>query len=67
MNLAGLLMGGHVRVGLEDNLYMDFGKRVPASNLGLVQRLVRLAAELERPIATPQQTRAMLGFAAVPA
>jgi uncharacterized protein (DUF849 family) len=67
MNLAGLLMGGHVRVGLEDNLYMDFGKHVPATNLALVERLVRFAAELERPIATPQQTRAMLGLAAVPA
>ena len=62
MNLAGLLMGGHVRVGLEDNLYLDFGKRIPASNLALVQRLVRFATELERPVATPGETRRLLGL-----
>jgi len=42
-------MGGHVRVGLEDNLYYDEQRRINATNHMLVERVVRLAQELERP------------------
>ena len=60
VNTAAILMGGNVRVGLEDNPYYDYSSRESASNLQLVQRIVRLAAELGRPIASCHETRARL-------
>lgn len=57
------LMGGHVRVGLEDNVYYARGQKAK-SNAQLVERAVRIAHELNRPVATPAQTRAMLGLRA---
>jgi 3-keto-5-aminohexanoate cleavage enzyme len=57
------LMGGHVRVGLEDNVYYSRGRKAK-SNAELVQRTVRIARELNRTIATPCQARAMLGLSA---
>jgi uncharacterized protein (DUF849 family) len=62
VNNAAILMGGHVRVGLEDNLYYDNEKTVPATNEMLVQRVVRLAKELGRPIAKPEEARELLGL-----
>lgn len=59
------LMGGHVRVGLEDNVYYSRGKKAK-SNAELVQRAVRIAHELNRPVATPAQARSMLGLRAQP-
>lgn len=56
-NLA-ILLGGHVRVGLEDNLY--YSKGVLATNAMLVERVVRLANELGRPVATPDEARRIL-------
>jgi 3-keto-5-aminohexanoate cleavage enzyme len=56
-----MLMGGHVRVGLEDNLYHDYEKTVLATNEGLVKRVVRIADELGRPIAKPKEAREILG------
>lgn len=53
--------GGHVRVGLEDNLYYAKGRL--ATNDELVARVARLAAELGRPLATPTQARTLLGLA----
>ncbi len=55
-----ILMGGHVRVGLEDNLFVREG--VLATNAQLVEKVVRLARELDREIATPTEMRAMLGL-----
>jgi 3-keto-5-aminohexanoate cleavage enzyme len=56
----GILFGGHVRVGLEDNVYYEAGE--PAeSNAQLVERVVRIAEELGRPVATPDQARSILG------
>lgn len=55
---AAILMGGHVRVGLEDNIY--YSKGVLASNEMLVARVVRLAAELGREVATPDEARRIL-------
>lgn len=66
MNTAAMVMGGHVRVGLEDNLYYDVHKSRLATNLELVERLVRLAGELGRPIATPVQARKLLNLPASP-
>ncbi|MCY0875959.1 MAG: 3-keto-5-aminohexanoate cleavage protein [Firmicutes bacterium] len=58
---AGILLGGHVRVGLEDNLYYSKG-RLAKSNAEFVERVARLAAELGRELATPAEARAMLGI-----
>jgi len=59
------LMGGHVRVGLEDNVYYSRGRKAK-SNAELVQRTVRIANELNRSVATPAQARAMLGLQGQP-
>jgi 3-keto-5-aminohexanoate cleavage enzyme len=59
------LMGGHVRVGLEDNVYYARGKKAK-SNAELVQRAVRIAHELNRSVATPAEARSMLGLRAQP-
>jgi 3-keto-5-aminohexanoate cleavage enzyme len=59
MAVMGLVMGGHVRVGLEDNIY--FSKGVLAkSNAELVERVVRIAREFGREIATPSEARKIL-------
>lgn len=55
---AAILLGGHVRVGLEDNIY--YSKGVLASNEMLVARVVRLARELGREVATPDEARRIL-------
>ncbi|MEZ4601672.1 MAG: 3-keto-5-aminohexanoate cleavage protein [Syntrophotaleaceae bacterium] len=63
MNAAAILMGGHVRVGLEDNLYYD--REQLATNEQLIQRVVRLSVEIGRKVAEPSEARAMLGLPAV--
>lgn len=55
-----MLWGGHVRVGLEDNLYYRRGEL--ATNEQLVARTVRIATELGREIATPAEARAALNL-----
>ncbi|MEO8450147.1 MAG: 3-keto-5-aminohexanoate cleavage protein, partial [Gemmatimonadota bacterium] len=60
-----ILLGGHVRVGLEDNVYYKRGMKAK-SNAELVERAARLANELNRGVATPAQARQMLGLSAVP-
>jgi 3-keto-5-aminohexanoate cleavage enzyme len=62
VNTAAILMGGHVRVGLEDNLFYDYAKTVPARNEMLVRRVARIAHELGRPMATPKEAREILGI-----
>ncbi|WP_254839547.1 3-keto-5-aminohexanoate cleavage protein [Natronomonas marina] len=61
LTTLGILLGGHVRVGLEDNLYYDDG-RLAASNAELVERTVEIADRLGREIATPQEARTILGI-----
>ncbi|PWI10528.1 3-keto-5-aminohexanoate cleavage protein [Streptomyces sp. NWU339] len=56
----GLLLGGHMRVGLEDNLYYARGRL--ATNLELAERAVRIIRELGYEIATPSEAREMLGL-----
>jgi 3-keto-5-aminohexanoate cleavage enzyme len=53
-------MGGHVRVGLEDNLSMPDGSK--ASNPLLVEKIVRIAHEVGREIATPDEARSILSL-----
>jgi 3-keto-5-aminohexanoate cleavage enzyme len=56
-----IIKGGHVRLGTQDIPYYADG--VPAkSNAQLVERIVRIATELGREIATPDDTRNMLGL-----
>jgi 3-keto-5-aminohexanoate cleavage enzyme len=68
LGMAAMAMGGHVRTGLEDNIYYRKGE-LAQSNAQLVARVARIAAELGRPLATPDQVRALLGLrgARVPA
>lgn len=56
-----MIMGCHVRVGMEDNYYLSKG-RLAESNAQLVEKIVRIAKEVGRPIATPAQARKMLGL-----
>ena len=56
-----LLLGGHVRVGLEDNLYMSRGVLAP-SNAALVERAVRIVEDLGKSVASPTEARAILGL-----
>jgi len=62
VNSMAITMGGHVRVGLEDNLFMDTKKQEPATNLKLVERLVRLARSAEREICTSLEAREIIGL-----
>ena len=62
VNSMAITMGGHVRVGLEDNLFMDTDKQEPATNLKLVERIVRLARSAEREICTPSEAREIIGL-----
>jgi len=57
----GLLFGGHVRVGLEDNVYYERGG-LAESNARLVERVVRLADELGWPVASTAEAREILGL-----
>lgn len=54
------LLGGHVRVGLEDNLYLE--KSVLASNAQLVEKAVSIVESLGSRVMTPAETRAELGL-----
>ncbi|MEU8887860.1 3-keto-5-aminohexanoate cleavage protein [Streptomyces sp. NPDC048442] len=55
-----ILLGGHVRVGLEDNLYLGKGNKV--SNAQLVERAVTITESLGSRVATPDEARAKLGL-----
>ena len=60
INVAAILMGGHVRVGIEDSIYYDYHKRELATNERLVKRILKIAKELGRDIATPADARKIL-------
>jgi 3-keto-5-aminohexanoate cleavage enzyme len=62
MAMLALAMGGHVRVGLEDTIYYRHGE-LATGNAQLVERAVRLAREIERPVATPDHARRLLALA----
>ena len=62
VNTAAIIMGGHVRVGLEDNIWYDYYKKELSTNEKSIQRLRRIACELGREIATPAEAREMLGL-----
>jgi len=60
--LAALSVGGHVRLGMEDNILYRKGQ-LAKSNVEFVERAKRIVAELDKTIATPDETRALLGLA----
>jgi 3-keto-5-aminohexanoate cleavage enzyme len=60
MTTMAILMGGHVRVGLEDNLYLKKG--VSATNEELVARARHVAEDLQREVATPDEARRIMGL-----
>jgi Uncharacterized conserved protein len=62
VNSMSITMGGHVRVGLEDNLYFDEDKQRPATNPGLVERLAVLGRAAGREVATPAEARQIIGL-----
>lgn len=62
INVAAILMGGHVRVGIEDSIYYNYPNKELATNPALVKRIVRIAKELNREIATPKEAREILGL-----
>ncbi|MEJ2718882.1 MAG: 3-keto-5-aminohexanoate cleavage protein [Deltaproteobacteria bacterium] len=62
VNAMAVTMGGHVRVGLEDSLFFDTDKTRPASNPGLVDRIVTLARAAGREIASPDEARQIIGI-----
>jgi len=61
MNTYGILLGGHVRTGFEDNIYYRKGI-LSKGNAPLVDRLVKLAENLDRSIASPREARKILGI-----
>jgi 3-keto-5-aminohexanoate cleavage enzyme len=61
MITMGILMGGHVRVGFEDNVYLEKGV-LAESNGAMVEKVVRIAKELGREVASPAEAREILGL-----
>ena len=61
LNEWSVSSGGHVRTGLEDNIRLGKNTLAP-SNAALVERLVEVCAQHERPVANPGQARAILGL-----
>ena len=57
----GAIMGGNVRVGLEDSLYLERGK-MATSNAEQVKKIRRILDELSLDIATPDEARTILGL-----
>ncbi len=58
LSTAAIVMGGHVRVGLEDNLFMPDGS--PAANPLLVEKIVKISREIGRDIASADEARSIL-------
>ena len=61
MNVMSIIMGGHTRVGMEDNVYYRKGE-LAKSNAQFVERVVRLARETGREVASPDEARQILGL-----
>ena len=61
LSVIAMVLGGNVRVGLEDNVFQSKG--VLATNLGLLRRMKQIALAVGRDLATPAEARKMLGLA----
>lgn len=60
VNNASIIMGGHVRTGIEDNIWYDYEKNELTTNVKTILRLREMAKIIGREIAKPQETRKML-------
>lgn len=65
LTTLAIIVGGHIRVGMEDNNYYKKGV-LATSNAQLVERAARIVRELGREVATPQQAREMIGLSPTP-
>lgn len=63
MVAQAVILGGHVRVGLEDNLFIEHGVLAP-SNAALVERAVQIVRALGEEVASPGEAREILGLPA---
>ncbi len=61
MSMMALVMGGHIRVGLEDNIYYSRGV-LAETNAQFVDRIVRISREYGREIASPAEARDILSI-----
>jgi 3-keto-5-aminohexanoate cleavage enzyme len=61
LGVMAIVMGGHVRVGFEDNIFYSKGV-VADSNAQLVERIARISRECGREVATPEEARKILGI-----
>jgi 3-keto-5-aminohexanoate cleavage enzyme len=61
MSMMGLILGGHIRVGMEDNVYYARGE-LAKSNAQFVERIVRIAKEYGREVAAPKDARKILSL-----
>ena len=61
INEWAIAAGGHTRAGLEDNIRLDKTTLAP-SNAALIKRAADLCAKYDRPVATPEQARTLLGL-----
>jgi uncharacterized protein (DUF849 family) len=52
-----LAAGGGIRVGLEDNIYLDSGNNRLATNVELIQRIVDIGASMGKSVMSPQEFR----------
>ena len=62
VTLTALALGGHVRTGFEDTVYLAKG-RLAESNAELIARVASIAAQTGREVATPDQAREIVGIA----
>ncbi|HZA98387.1 MAG TPA: 3-keto-5-aminohexanoate cleavage protein [Gemmatimonadales bacterium] len=62
MNVLAIAMGGHCRVGLEDNIYHGFDRGELATNEGLIERVAHISETFGRPLASSTRARALLGL-----
>lgn len=62
MNALAVVTGGHVRTGLEDSLFLDVAKEVPATNEACVRRIAELSRAFGRPPAQPGEARRLMGL-----
>ena len=61
VNIMSMLLGGHVRTGLEDCIYYQRGE-LAKSNVQMVERIARIANDMGRRVATIEETRRMFGI-----
>lgn len=62
-NVMSIAAGGHVRLGLEDNIYYDRQRTDLANNPRLIARIARIGREMGREPATPEEVRRIIGLA----